>query len=317
MTKQFSRKFDMSNLPAENNLIWWKDLLARMKPAGSELTDTGLRLAIRHNYLNFYHKGQAVAKVGFNRNKELYSDLHIKYVFEQENLPQRYVRLEGDAPTIINPLNPSDVVEYQGGNTLDSWITKTRNYKGIEKTFVEDIIAANSAIIDMEMGLPISGLRMDLVALEFTPQKNAARIVFWEAKLTTDNRCRTNGPSPEVVSQLNGYRDFLSDNTRKEQVRSAYLETCKRLVDIAHLASVKVADIIQFVADESIELEVDPEPRLLICYDKNSDTKSSWARHEDKLKENNVLMQIVICDDKGERVAGESGILKTKEQLIC
>lgn len=317
MTKQFSRKFEMSNLPAENDPIWWKDLLERMKPAGSELTDIGLRLAVRHNYLNFYHKGQAVAKVGFNRNKELYSELHIKYVFEQENLPQKYVRLEGKVPTIINPSNHNNVVEYQGGKTLDSWIKQTRNYKGIEKTFVEDIISANNSIIDMEMGLPVSGLRMDLVALEFTAQKNAARIVFWEAKLTTDSRCRTNGPSPEVVFQLNGYKDFLSDNTRKEQVRSAYLETCKRLVDISHLANIKVTEIIQSVANESIRLEVDPEPRLLICYDKNSDTKSSWARHENKLKENNILMQIVICDDKGERVAGESGILKTKEQLTC
>lgn len=135
MTKPFARKFDLNQLPKENP-EWWQDLLQRLMPAGEELDDYGLRLAVRENYLNFYHRGQAIAKVAFNQKKELYSEQHIKYVFEDAKT-QKYVRLTGNDVSIINPEKEGDSATYQGSLTLEKWINRATKYDGEEKILLK------------------------------------------------------------------------------------------------------------------------------------------------------------------------------------
>jgi hypothetical protein len=292
MTKPFARKFALNQLPEENP-EWWKDLLQRLKPAGEELGDYGLRLAVRENYLNFYHKGQAVAKVGFNQKRELYLELHIKYVFPDAKT-QKYVRLTGNESNIINPENENDSTDYLGSSTLNDWTDRASKYEGDEKNFVEDIIAANDNVIDMEMGLPGSGYRIDLVSLE-RHDDNSAHVVFWEAKLTTDKRCRTNSDSPEVLKQLQRYRAFLTNPDRQQQLKEAYVKACKVHVKVVKKEE-SVAPIIREVAKGTLKLAIDSEPRLLI-YNKDSEPKpNSWLRHQGKLRKNDVKMQIMTVN---------------------
>ncbi|MCL1047001.1 hypothetical protein L2737_17010 [Shewanella electrodiphila] len=292
MTKPFARKFNLKQLPAEKPQ-WWADLLQQLKPAGEELDSDGLRLAVRENYLNFYHRGQAIAKVGFNQKKELYSELHIKYVFPDAK-SQKYVRLTGNESNIINPENEKKYVTYQESSTLVEWIkhvTVTKIKEDDEKSFVENVVAANGNVIDMEMGLPGSGYRIDLVSLE--RQGDVAHVVFWEAKLTTDSRCRTNSKSPEVIEQLGRYRKFLKDKHHQQQLKEAYLNACKTLVKITELEKQSVAKIIKDVAEGKLTLAIDIEPRLLMYYNKDLDKRNSWLSHEGKLRENKVTMQVM------------------------
>ncbi|RTR39977.1 hypothetical protein EKG38_04305 [Shewanella canadensis] len=288
MTKQFARKFALSQL-SDPKPEWWKELLLRLKPAGEELSSNGLRLAVRENYLNFYHKGQAIAKVAFNRDKTLYSEQHVKYVFEGVNT-QKYVRLTGSDPSLINPEKPENSAQYLGGKTLEDWIKRSKDHNGDEKTFVENVAAANSNVIDMEMGLPGSGYRIDLVSLE--RHEDGASLVFWEAKLTTDKRCRTNSEEPEVLEQLARYREFLTDRDHQGELHKAYIIACQVLVKITELAGKSVAPIIKDVATGHLPLTIDCEPRLLI-YNNEEDKQNSWSRHEKKLREHYVTMQVM------------------------
>jgi hypothetical protein len=63
----FGRRFDRVDV-LENVLSrqshWWKDLLTLWRPSGQPTKeDYGLRLAIRDGYMNFYRRGQSVARV--------------------------------------------------------------------------------------------------------------------------------------------------------------------------------------------------------------------------------------------------------------
>jgi len=289
MTKKFSRKFALDKLVGQNPL-WWKNLLEKFKPAGEELSTYGLRLAVRENYLNFYHNGQAIAKVGFNRDKQLYSEQHIKYVFEGATT-QNKTRITDDDSTIINPEDPSQTVHYLGFETLEKWIKQSRIHSGEEKKFVDLVVAANSTVIDMEVGLPGSGYRIDLAALE--RHGDEIRLVFWEAKLATDGRCRSNSEYPEVHEQLARYRQFLTNPKRQTELKAAYVFTCQVLHHMNEVIGKPTDELIVQVATGQCPLIIDEEPRLLISYKAEDDKRNTWSRHEEKLIMNHVVMQMM------------------------
>ena len=97
---QFGRRFDRldvleSALSRQDH--WWKDLLTLWRPSGQVTGDDGLRLAIRDGYMNFYRRGQSVARVGINKEGQLALSVHAKYVLPEIDLPsvqgQEYVTL--------------------------------------------------------------------------------------------------------------------------------------------------------------------------------------------------------------------------------
>jgi hypothetical protein len=126
--------------PDEN---WWKDLLGLWRPSGSVAGPRGLRLAIRKNYLNFYLRGQSVARVGFTPACEPYVETHVKYAFGCRETAQKYARLQGTG--IRHPITGS-ILGYEGLSTLHLWIKRADVHKGIEKSCVDDLIASNSTI---------------------------------------------------------------------------------------------------------------------------------------------------------------------------
>lgn len=294
MTTKFARRFAIEKLQQSPN--WWQELILRLKPSGEELGSTGLRLAVRDGYLNFYHQGQAIAKVVTNKSGELCSEQHIKYVFESAS-SQKYTKLIGNYNCIINPENNEESAHYLGGETLDLWIKRSRKHKGEEKTFVEQIVAANNNVIDMEMGLPESGYRIDLVTIE--EDQGLAKLVLWEAKLTSDGRCRTNGVKPEVVEQLCRYRYFLSDPKRQPEIINAYITACKVQTHICELAGKQVSSTIKNVATGALSLSIDPEPRLLLLHTPKNTQNDSWLPHQQKLIDSHITLQVMT--DNGDR----------------
>jgi hypothetical protein len=213
---------------------WFLDLLALWRPAGEASGDEGLRLAVRNGYLNFYRRGQSVARVSTVRG-ELRGVVHAKYFSEaaRERGGQTYGRFFGSRVTSAHGSEP-----YEGLSTLRQWIALIdERYAGTEKQLVDQLVSENANVIDLEMGLPAWGrrkapLRMDLVTIE------DQQIVFWEAKCAGDSRIRCRGASamPEVVRQLQEYRDFLVQDTHCVRIAEAYRSAAAVLVRLRAVA---------------------------------------------------------------------------------
>ena len=72
---------------------------------------------------------------------------------------------------IIRHPNSEKRLSYNGESTLQEWIIQADEYAGIEKQFVDKLVADNPAIIDLEIGLRATGEgkispRMDCAELE-------------------------------------------------------------------------------------------------------------------------------------------------------
>jgi hypothetical protein len=219
---------------------WWKDLLALWGPSGTAKAERPLRLAVRDNYLNFYLRGQSVARVAFDGQSSPYVDVHVKYAFEGAK-EQAYARLTETG--IVHP-KAGHSATYSGASTLWEWMARAAGWETSEKAEVERVVADNPGVIDLEMGLPAHGdqttaLRMDLIALE--PNGQGSKVVFWEAKRVTDGRLKAKAGDPEVMSQINAYRAYLADADHRRAVIEAYAKTCALLVDFAEAASAEAA----------------------------------------------------------------------------
>jgi hypothetical protein len=240
--------------------------------------------------MNFYCGGQSIAKVNFGRDG-LQAKIHEKYVYGCEGSGRDYVTLTSKG---FPELGTGRLVPC---NSLQKWISNANSKIGVEKRFVDLVVAYNPDVIDLEMGLPAYSKipeerrapRIDLVALE--PCDSRWRVALWEAKLVGDGRARCRGNDlPKVVAeQLKPYTDWLSDRGRARSVAAAYQHNCRLLVDLHAIASRVRPDIEELgpgiravAATDAPPLLVDKEPRLLIIYDKKNEAFRK-NRHFDKL----------------------------------
>lgn len=284
--------------PTEN---WWKDLLTLWGPSGTGKAERPLRLAVRDNYLNFYLRGQSVARVGFSPQGEPYIDVHVKYAFENGE-GQTYARMtDGE---VVHGASGGRAA-YLGAASLWEWMARAARWETAEKAEVDRVVADNSGVIDLEMGLPAHGeqassLRMDLIALE--PTSSGSQIVFWEAKRVTDARLRSNGDEPEVMKkQLNPYKKYLAVEGHRDAVLEAYAATCSLLCDFAQWTSIKgkpvVLDrLVTAAAKNPSLLSVDPQPRLVIFGTEEQLCEPTWNRHQEKLANLRVPMITITTD---------------------
>ena len=307
----FSREFPLDRLTdtvlKENS--WFTDLLLRWDPAGDAVNsrlDDGkgllvrdrvsnkgkfqhLRVAFRKGYMNFYCGGQSIARVEFVGD-ELRAKIHEKYVHGIKVTGEHYVTLTSKG---FPEYGTGRLVAYDEQH-LKRWIENANGKIGHEKRFVDLVVAHNSNVIDLEMGLPAyseqrHAPRIDLLALE--PCEGWWRVASWEAKLVGDGRARCSGDRlPEVVDQLKHYTDWLSDSAREKRVAKAYQNNCCLLVRLHKIASDIRSDIKQLgpairavAASDVPPLLVDKEPRLLIIYDKKDESFREKG-HLDKLK---------------------------------
>lgn len=309
---QFARKLNnleqLTKHPKESLPKWWSDMLILWRPSGVAADEFGLRLAIRNGYLNFYRRGQSIARVTINGEGIPTAETHFKYVCGDGDKPagQEYVKL--DANTILR--GGKSWRDYGGIQDLKNWITLIDDkYAGDEKKFVDQLVAANPDVIDLEMGLPAWGTqksapRMDLVALE------GGRVVFWEAKLAADGRLRSStevvkNEIPKVLKQLNDYRKFLSEAEHVALVDRAYRCAASELLVLRHEADklgqhYTLGDAILDAASPSAApLKVDSEPRLVV-QSINKDPKyakqaslDAWEHHAGRLRNEGVFMTVI------------------------
>jgi hypothetical protein len=308
--RAFGRSFDL-DAASRCQDEWWTDLLRLWRPSGVEAGTLGVRLAVRDRYLNFYRKGQSVGRIEVTPNGELTSHIHAKYVWPEQraSLGSEYLRLQGD--TLFR--KHEAVAQYAGASSLMAWITTAENWSGKEKQAVDDVLDHTDNIIDLEMGQPGTGLRMDMVTVE--KDQEGLWVAFWEAKRARDSRvrCRTDLDeaseitSPHVIGQLRDYRKFIEASGNQQLVAAAYRNAAQVLVELRKLADAKgpihaLAPEIVAAANGS-DLLIRPNARLLIFDDDPKD--HAWREtHAVKLAAANIDMHTSVT---GQRLVwGES-----------
>ena len=291
---KFKREFDVDRakeaVGAPEN-AWFKDLIRHWRPAGdAQVTPNPppgapldhLRLAIRDGYLNFYSAGQSIAKVGFVKGK-LQAEIHNKYVYGPEKgRGQEYVKIISGR---FRGQDGADV-EYRS-ELLHHWILNARAYeeKNKEKRFVEELVAWQPGVIDLEAASPSDGEateersgepkqtkksapRMDLVTIE--PCGDHYSLVFREVKLVSnpETKCENAAKPPRVIAQLTKYETWLASN--RKLVREAYHDCCATLVKLHGIAKAvnpaisPLGSAIIAVGQDFAPLCVDGTPQLVI-----------------------------------------------------
>lgn len=194
--------------------------------------ETGLRVAVRKNYLNFYRKGQSVAKLHSTR-RLLRLSVHEEYVAGTLKHDRGEMKKSG----YVN-FDEGWLSEKKNAICVRGWISSAGTYAGAEKSYVDELVAANPGTIDIEMGLPAyegekNAPRMDLVLIENCAA--APSLAFWEVKCADNSEARAKG-EPKVVEQVRKYERWMAKPGRKDDVVDAYRQAAGILLDLATTA---------------------------------------------------------------------------------
>ena len=248
---------------------WWKELLGKWQLPGTEAGTDGLRLAIRDNYLNFYRRGQSVAKVAFDASGAPYASVHLTYLGVKVEKGKKYACLKNGA---FSASGYSDI-PYVPSRTLQTVIQNAEAKAGREKFMVDIVVAQTPSVVDLEIGLPrLPGKsggapRMDLAVLEEDQTGKTIKLIFWEAKTIDDARLRaTNPEDAKLRIQLDKYAKFMKNDKRCLNATRAYRENCRLLVQLAEMAgkAALLSPLVHRVAQGDDTFEIDATPRLVI-----------------------------------------------------
>lgn len=245
---RFARSFPLNALAEwearhPGNLV--RSLFEMWAYPGEKATKAApLRLGVRDGYVNFYVKGQSVAKLSFGRDGPKLL-VHQAYVSgrtrsdPRDNTTPEQNYITFDANALADPATAT---------LISGWIETAESYASAEKRFVDDLAASNPGIIDLEMGLPANDTpgsarvapRMDIVIAQIV--KGTPSIAFWEAKRANNPELRSSKEygileagkisGPKVVNQVQKYVYWMSEGDRVEQVVEAYKATAALLVEL-------------------------------------------------------------------------------------
>lgn len=280
---------------------WWKDLIRLWKPSGVDAGESGLRLAVRDETLNFYFQGNSVGQIGFAADGTPSLAVHEKYVRGTESSGNAYLTLRGKDLSHKQQV----VATYSGTPSLLQWIENTKRKPSYEKPLVDVLVGDNASVIDLEMGLPAfekspeAANRIDCVALEEAGPN--IRIIFWEAKRADDSRLRAE-QVPEVLKQIRLYRQYLGNADRAKRVEAEYRKACQLLMEFQRMAnangnSAPLSPLIERAAKEpAATLRVEPGPRLVLFSGPDHQTIGNWEHHRARLWEDYGIPYLELTD---------------------
>ena len=315
---KFARKFDDDGLKALDEALsepkqghWWRDLLSLWCPSGQSTGDYGLRLAIRNGYMNFYRRGQSVARVSLNRNRKPKLSVHAKYVLpkgkRQTVKGQEYVTLTTD---LIVRRGRQDSLPYNGIETLKGWVCAVdEDYSGEEKRLVDELLGVpqNDGVVDLEMGLPAwrgknTAPRMDLVSIERAD--GALTVYFGEVKRVNDSRLRCEVPveqdkKPEVLKQLSDYRKYLAEPGHAALVGEQYVNAARLIKRLRAMADfvgpIRALGKTILEAAARDHLAVAPLATLVVINDASAN-QEAWAFHRAKLESEKERVPMIVME---------------------
>ncbi len=236
----FTRKFpiggEWGDIPGWAQESWVRQLFEHWTLPGMRGDEHALRIGIRNNYLNLYARGQSVSALRIAAGKPTMR-ISETYLLGKKNKHYRQ-----PSPTVTaasDDLRPENV---------DRWIETALTFAGDEKRFVENLIAANPNVIDLEMALSTPDSphgrnlsRMDLVVVE---QKGGSpQLAFWEAKCANNSELRARGEieissvgklisGPHAAEQLGDYKFKMEDPVLRTRIGNQYREAARILCSL-------------------------------------------------------------------------------------
>ena len=217
-------------------------------PGQKATNEAPLRLALRDGYVSFYVKGQSVAKLRWGRDGPSLS-VHKAYVAGRHRKEAR------DGVQSTADYRCYDVGELADPSTaalVATWVETAETHALPEKRFVDDLVAANPGIVELEMALPASDMpgsvrtapRMDLVVAQVRHDA-LPTIAFWEAKCATNGELRSRNnyhehedgsfTGPRVLNQIGKYMRWMAEKHRPAQLQQAYRNTAATLLEFRRM----------------------------------------------------------------------------------
>ena len=276
MTEAFRRGLDQEFVDALNEKYddadgWWRKLV----------DDEATFVAIRDNSLNVYYLGNSLLKLDWNRrDNSMTGQVHYKYLLRPTIGGSEYVKVDEQGKVTMPDEEAMFSTEIGAVPALKK---ASRVYAGDEKDGVHRIaVNKQHNVVDVEVAFRVSGLRVDLAALQETG--DVPRLVFYKAKHFSNKELRATGDrDPAVIDQLVRYADLLEEH--KGSLEESYRRVCKNLRD---LNGVKERhgqryEALKRVGERGICVE--PRPRLVVFgFDQDQKTGSVWEKHRGKLK---------------------------------
>lgn len=210
--------------------------------------DKDVFLAIRENYVNIYRCGCSLLKLNWNSGT-IVGEIHYKYLLR----PYRsnpYVKvvdgkaaLDGTKSWFLNDMSD-----------IDNLKKAAKPYAKGEKAGVQDILDANSNILDVEIAFG-SRSRLDFAALRDSSE--GVKIVFYEAK-------RFDNTGPEVVRQIESYSRKLEEN--EGAIIESYCRVCRNLLSLDGVAKryQNHHKMLEGIANGSRTPLIDKDPVLIV-----------------------------------------------------
>ncbi|MCY3837521.1 MAG: hypothetical protein OXH09_02525 [Gammaproteobacteria bacterium] len=250
--------------------------------------DKDIFLAVRQNYVNFYHLGSSLLKLEC-LNGALVGQIHYKYLLRPD-ADNPYIKTLNGRPDLPNDAKELFLLGFEDVKALK---TAARPYAGPEKTGVHNIVRDNPNILDVEIAFGTGGAdearasapRVDFAAIRCANER--ATVVLYEAK-HFDNRQALRseqGNVPKVVEQIEAYSDLLE--TYREEVITSYRCVCCNLLALRGLAErhPERQAMLKKIADGSRKLKLDPHPRLVVFgFDADQRSGDNWRPHRDRLR---------------------------------
>ena len=262
---------DALNEKYEDTGGWWRNLV----------DDKDTFVAIRDNYLNVYYRGNSLLKLDWNqRDKSMTGQVHYKYLLRPSIGGSEYVKVN-EKGGVTMPDEPMFSTEIGAVLALKK---ASQVYAGDEKDGVHRIaLNKKHNVVDVEVAFRVSGLRVDLAALQETG--DIPKLVFYEAKHFSNKELRAEeGREPKVVGQLRRYSGLLNES--KDLLEASYQQVCNNLrtlhgIEGTHPKRNAVFDRVF----ERGRLCVSTEPRLVVFGFDQDQRNGAWKRHCERLKE--------------------------------
>jgi hypothetical protein len=232
------------------------------------LNDKELFIAIRDKYLNVYYYGQSICKL-FSNKEHIKGETHKKYL--GVNDVDYFTSEDGeikDPTAIIKSLCAIDEIKKNVKKHIGE--EKRASYNQILSE-PDKCIDVEVTLVENKVELPTKLEDYKRNSIDFAVVENE-QLVFYEAKHISNQEIRSNSPKPDVIYQLERYKESLENH--KDEIISSYQIVSKNREDLG-------------ITSSSIKkLSINTEPRLIIFETSEND------KHIQKLK--NILEDRLI-----------------------
>ena len=297
---------------------WISVLLKLWQPSGASAVN-GLRLDLRNGYMNFYRRGQSVARVGVSGNRP-WLEVHWKYALSERPMKKSpYVTMRDELQTRGNTTSKSFepiILEWikrvDGGVLEEKDGTVSDGYSGREKDLIELLLSntKNDTVIDLEVGIPGLGKRIDLATIERSEDGQPC-VFFGEVKHFQDGRMRKTLSNDEsqpdlkvIKDQLDHYKSWLTEN--RAIVGQAYGCAARQMQQLwnASHTDIELPEILRQAAKYE-SLVVCEVPRLIVLSSKSEKIGAayeSWGPHRKILKNQHSKYPLIEMDAEADQM---------------